>query len=618
MRGHAVLALAFFAALAVDDRAHAAVVQVNAATGVDSGTCGSAGLSPPCRTLTAGASRASSFSTPGGDVIQVAPGLYPEASTVNLIGEDDVEGSGSCTDSDVCTVIEPPDAGFAVLRLDPGSKASHLRVIGVTTADRLGIDAGRDTTLEDVGITMEGATNALEAVRATDSGGTVTLDHVAAQTNGDGPAFGAALPPDNLVVRDSTLVALKNSALSVNLTASTRVQRSVLRDDNHNALSTAGQTVNGSLDAGPVRIDSSLVLGGGYAVASTFPLTITNSTIDPGVAGGSDESSVVNTNAASNEPTSVSSSILLAHVTAGGPAPVSCTYTDVPNTSACPTAPGNSGHNTVNPATALFTNAAGGDYRLKPGSAAVDTGSPAGLTLAESPADLVRSARRLDGNLDCRIVRDRGAIELTGRSNRPPTASIRRPASIIRFAPASFTAVTSDDRTPAAALKLSWSFGDGAAGSGRAPSHTYTRLGAATVGLTATDATGCSAKASAAVNVLPDQVAPRISRVRVSPRRVRSRRRRMRLSFNLNEAGAVAISLQRRVRKGRRVRYRKVGSFKIGSAKVGKNTVTVPKRLVRKLRRLGRYRLSLVASDRSGNASKAARVSFRRVRVGRK
>jgi hypothetical protein len=120
------------------------------------------------------------------------------------------------------------------------------------------------------------------------------------------------------------------------------------------------------------------------------------------------------------------------------------------------------------------------------------------------------------------------------------------------------------------------------------------------------------------VNVLPDQVAPRISRVRVSPRRVRSRRRRMRLSFNLNEAGAVAISLQRRVRKGRRVRYRKVGSFKIGSAKVGKNTVTVPKRLVRKLRRLGRYRLSLVASDRSGNASKAARVSFRRVRAGRK
>jgi Tol biopolymer transport system component len=105
-----------------------------------------------------------------------------------------------------------------------------------------------------------------------------------------------------------------------------------------------------------------------------------------------------------------------------------------------------------------------------------------------------------------------------------------------------------------------------------------------------------------------DRVAPVLSRVRLSRKRFRvgrGRRRGAVLSFRSSEAGTITIVLERNMGK----RHRRVGKT---TRRIGAGTTRIRLTGVVGRRRLkaGRHRLSLVARDAAGNASRPVRRGF--------
>lgn len=371
------LALAsVLAVLALAAPAGAVTIQVNAATGLDSGACG-AGVAKPCRTVRGGANRAGNL--PSDDMVKIAAGLYPETSTVTVGSHDVLDGAGSCTDTARCTVIQPPAGTTTVAELKkPGAGARELRVIGVTTGGannrRIGILMVEGTALTDVGITMQGATNDLEAVRIQSATtGDILLDRVDIHGNGTGYGIGTASiaeAPATLTLRDSTVATKNNGALALGATKRSVIERSFLHTDKLDPNSSGSQVVSTATQAKSLRIDSSLITGGGYTVNSAATLTMTNSTVDAGLPGGSDNFPVATEFADQLEFSSVTDSILLGTPTSVAGGLLSCRNTDVKNTVAgkvnCPSAAGNTRGNTFTGPAALFRNAASGTIACSP------------------------------------------------------------------------------------------------------------------------------------------------------------------------------------------------------------------------------------------------------------
>ena len=94
----------------------------------------------------------------------------------------------------------------------------------------------------------------------------------------------------------------------------------------------------------------------------------------------------------------------------------------------------------------------------------------------------------------------------------------------------------------------------------------------------------------------PDRSAPRIRGLKA-----RRRGRQTRLRFTLSEAATVTVRVDRRRGK----RWRRAGRF-VSSAANGANDLPV-----RRVMRRGRYRITLVAVDASGNRSRPARAGLR-------
>jgi hypothetical protein len=251
------------------------------------------------------------------------------------------------------------------------------------------------------------------------------------------------------------------------------------------------------------------------------------------------------------------------------------------------------------------------DFRLRHDSPLIDKGEPGGF-----------QATDLAGGLRLVGVRDMGAYEY---QRRAPTAVIAEPSAgaVAAGASVGFSAAGSGDPDPGDSLEYTWSFGDGATATGPAPSHAYEAAGQRTVTLTVTDPTGLTATATRELQVegpMPgtgpgpgpgpgteaaDEIAPVLSSVSLS---ARAFRRRTRVRFSLSEAAAVRFAVRRRS-DGRRL-----GSF-VRPAAAGRNSVRFAGRLHLRGRPVslapGRYRLTLVARDPSGNRSAARRLPFR-------
>lgn len=272
------------------------------------------------------------------------------------------------------------------------------------------------------------------------------------------------------------------------------------------------------------------------------------------------------------------------------------------------------------------------NFRLRHDSPLIDKGEPGGV----QGQDLAGELRLVDGDGADGATRDMGAYEY---QRRAPSAVIVAPGgtAFAAGAPVAFSAAGSSDPDAGDTLEYSWSFGDGASATGAAPSHTYDSGGPRTITLTVTDPTGLTATATrellvespplgsgsgpgtgAAPGTAPvDVIAPALSSVslsvaafRVDARAAAAGRvsRGTRVRFSLSEKATVRFVIRRRL-GGRRI-----GSFE-RAAGAGPNSVRFAGRLRVRGRTLslapGRYRLTLVAKDASGNRSPARRLPFR-------
>ncbi len=159
---------------------------------------------------------------------------------------------------------------------------------------------------------------------------------------------------------------------------------------------------------------------------------------------------------------------------------------------------------------------------------------------------------------------------------------------------------------------ITWEFGDGGTATGTEVRHVFARPGTHTVRATATDALGQRTTVERAVEVaaaprpLPpgpvapiasrDLTAPVLSNVRLAAKRVR-RGRTASLRFAVDEAATVRLVLKRKVGTARTISSRMAAGAR---------------RLKISTRRLkpGRYRLTLVATDAAGNASRPATATL--------
>jgi hypothetical protein len=145
----------------------------------------------------------------------------------------------------------------------------------------------------------------------------------------------------------------------------------------------------------------------------------------------------------------------------------------------------------------LFVNPAVGDYHLRFGSPAIDSGGTC-ASVCKAVPDLDGLTRPIDGNGDGNAVRDMGAYEY---GHRAPTvsATASEPKPLAKAAD-TFVA-TASDPDPGDVVSLSWAFDDGATAGGASVVHAFVTPGAHTAKVTATDSSGLSATATVTVDV---------------------------------------------------------------------------------------------------------------------
>jgi PKD domain len=261
----------------------------------------------------------------------------------------------------------------------------------------------------------------------------------------------------------------------------------------------------------------------------------------------------------------------------------------------------------------------GADFRLRHDSPLIDRGAPGGA----QGKDLAGQPRLVEGDGKGDPVHDMGAYEY---QHRPPGPQIAAPLGghVQAGTPVAFSAAGSRDVDAGDTLSYEWSFGDGAGATGETASHAYESGGERTVTLTVTDSTGLKgiATVTLVVDAAPapanpgtspgpdtsDRVAPVLSAASLSATTFRAGRRGTRVRFSLSEAATVRFAIVRRS-TGRRV-----AAF-TRQAPAGASTVRFrgKLRVGGRIRALtpGRYRLTLVAKDATGNVSAPRRLGFR-------
>lgn len=228
-------------------------------------------------------------------------------------------------------------------------------------------------------------------------------------------------------------------------------------------------------------------------------------------------------------------------------------------------------------------------------------------------------------------------------SNEPePLVFQPQPAPVARFsatAAAAGAATRFDAGGSERAAHYEWNFGDGTslADGGPTPAHTYANPGNYQVTLAVTDAQGCSeeqvytgqstvcpggsaARTTATVAVPPplklnSNKKPKLGKIRAVPRAFAPKLRgakpgRVKLgttfNFTVSEAAAVRFKFERKQGK----RFEKLGS-RSKAAKAGKGKLRWNGKLHGKPLSPGRYRATVVATDKEGARSAPKTVGFR-------
>jgi serralysin len=430
---------------------------VDGASGDDANpNCASA---DPCKTLAEVVGRAQATAADNPDRIIVGAGTYTEdlrLTNANLAGLL-ITGAGTSATPGAGTIIRATTSSINCVSGQPcllqlgsfpaanGIALENVRLEMPTDAPdtKFAVDVeGQGETLRNVVIDMQDSSNTTSAVYAH---GTATLDHTNISGNWVGGGVNARA---SVLVEDSSIVAglgvPSNAAVTIIGGSSGNPRTLTIQRSRLSYPSTSsGRVVSGSAEA-DILVDSSLLTGGAIGVeGSAGPgstpgvvnVEVRNSTIDPGDAGGSSGLGVSMTSGTvSSAPASalVDSSIILADQSASGSfGTVLCNYSDVhSNQASGGVTCGSSSTGDTYIGESLFTNAAGGDYHLAAGSAAIDSGNPAALSGSESTTDLEGHGRVLDGNGDCTARRDRGALEVAqpagtncGGGNTGPTGT---------------------------------------------------------------------------------------------------------------------------------------------------------------------------------------------------
>jgi hypothetical protein len=235
-----------------------------------------------------------------------------------------------------------------------------------------------------------------------------------------------------------------------------------------------------------------------------------------------------------------------------------------------------------------------GDFHLAAGSALIDAGSPGSVPAGTVDRD--GRPRASDGNGDCARINDIGAFEYQGTKTKAIAHAAK--ATAVAGTPVAFTAAGSCIPGPGTPT-IGWRFDDGAQATGAAVAHAFATPGRHTATVTVTDGHGHTAQASTAITVTaaPVVVAPRISRLRVTPKPVHVGKRAS-IRFRLTAPATVTV------------RIAKVGHGKRRTLTLTAHQGANKLRLRKSSLKPGRYRLTAVATTTTGQRSNRARIRF--------
>lgn len=665
-----IATLALLALLLLPPAAGAATFYVDDDAG-SSTTCTSP--EQACNTIQEGVNAAKGA---GADTVAIAAGVYTEQVSLDdaLSNGTTLDGAGPSS----TTVELTPDVGATGISIGFNATVSDvtvrdLRVLVPTEAEdatAIGLRARYAERLRVIDVRVEGEPSSSDNARVLLENANATLDGVVVEKT-EGFEAAVVVSPD---VSETWRVSIWRSelvggggdfghALRVQPVAGdpiVNVHTSVLRK----ASGGNGAPVQ-VLDAN-LMLDSTLVRGANDGIdfrsldGFQHVANLLHATID-----ATNRSLVISSSGAGNASVGVSESLLLRPPAAfGGSSDIDCNNSDVPD--AAP--PGGSedvncdsgtNGNTSSSRAELFD----ADYRLKPGSPAVDAGNstvyfqhptenPHGWE-SGSTTDLAGAPRLIDGTKDCLAFTDRGAYELQGQAGARPQPSIAAPDVVAPGEPVTFTGSAAPAGQP---NSFAWSFSDGHTASGPTATRAFAAAEPQTATLTVTGPGACgSATTSRTVDVrspvvapgdvpapaavaavaaepaLPvlDTVPPRLSSVSLTRRSFRTRGRRVgtNFRFSLSEPATVTIRIQR-LGPGRRIGRRcstpsranrrgspctrsvSVGVLSV-NARQGPTTTRWRGRVAGRRVRAGRYRAVLVAMDGAGLRSAPAALRFR-------
>ncbi|MFL5844459.1 MAG: PKD domain-containing protein [Solirubrobacteraceae bacterium] len=594
-------------------------------------TAGCQDSTHPCATIAA-ALTASRALAGIGDTINLAAGTYSEDVVIDQTVDNGLTIDGVRSGLSTSTISAVNNSTHAVqFGASSAPLSTNLTLKDVVISVAAGSNTSKyaidyyavNSKLDNVAVVVSDPANMVSPLALSVPSGTSTLDHVVVVSQGSAAAM-------TLFSLGGT-VTMTNGGIAMSSTASTAdgivlFGKATITDTLVRLPAASAATGVGAVLAGTeLTVESSLIEGGANGVliqqgsAGTVKATIRRSTIDAATAGVDDggfNGTSVNANT-QTAPTAVASIVVTdsllvdqpgAHAVSGNGTPtVTCTNSNVPLTInprvACDATGGNQA---IDPAE-LFVDAPTLDYKLKPGSPAID----AGVTGAGEPAtDQASKPRAVDGNFDCVAKPDLGALELQGQENTAPVVTAAGPATGATGAALTFTATASDaeDTTPTVA----WAFSDGAAAGGTPAQHAFAQAGAQSATVTATDSHGCKATAKADVAVTAPTTPPPPDGDGPSPDAgpvfLSATLKGRKLRFTLSKAAKVQGRIDRRscMKVAGKRRCRMVTKRRVAlTGASGLNRATLKKLPA------GRYRLVLTATDAAGHKAKAKRLSFR-------